>query len=133
MVDRGQDRVVSDEGPVPDPDSPGVLEGAAHVDEHAVAEVRVLAELREERREDVHRGGHVVSGQLSQESTNLVCGVFVAVEINRDPSRTLGGSHHEQMRLAPCLDGVAAGDECKRGVQVHAVIVARTGGLTSST
>src|SRR5580765_2687923 len=55
VVQRRNDAAVPDKCVVTDGDAPGVLEGAAHVDEYPLAESEVLPELAVERREDRHR------------------------------------------------------------------------------
>ena len=60
-----------DEGAVADGDAAGVLEAAAEVDEHVLAQVQVLAELAVEGREDGDRVVDRPAGEPAEEGAHL--------------------------------------------------------------
>ncbi|MNW55230.1 hypothetical protein D3C74_328780 [compost metagenome] len=125
MVQGRQGAPVPDEGPVADRDAPGVLEAAAAVEEHVLAQGQVLAELAVERREDRDRLVDDDPRQPGEQRAHLVRRAVPGVEVGDDLQRLLGRPVHEGVLLGPALDELAAVHVVQKVLEVHPSILPR--------
>ena len=98
VVESGQDSVVPDEAVVADHDPTLVLERTAGIDEDALSQSDVLAEVGVERWE--HRHG-IVDGcadEPPQQLPDLRGFVIAAVQLARDPQGVLTGAVHDRVQ-----------------------------------
>lgn len=84
VIEGGDDDIVPDEASVPDEDAALVLELAATVDEHVLAEMDVPAAVGVKRREQGEPFGNRAPRQLLHERLQLVGRVVAAVDLHAD-------------------------------------------------
>ena len=106
MIQRRDDRVVPNEAAIANVDAALVLEAAAAVDEHVLADADVLAEVGRERREKGERLRDFLAGELVQECSDFVGGVVAAIELGRDAHRFLARSVHGRVMRRAASDGL---------------------------
>ena len=102
MVERRNDCLRTDQHIVADFDSALILELASGVDEHALADLRVLAAVRVEGREKTERLVNLARRQPRHERTHFLGRMIRAVQFGRNLQRLLLQGVKCLMKRTPC-------------------------------
>ena len=119
VVQRRDDRLRSDENVVADCDASLVLELAARVNEHALADLRVLAAVRVERREETERLVDLARRQLRHERTHFLGRMIRAVQLSGDLQRLLRECVKRPMKFTPSGNVLHLGHRLSEFIDSH--------------
>ena len=99
MVQGGQHHVVTQENVIPDGDAPLVLEAAAGVDKHPLAQGDVLAKVRGKGGEEAEPFVHRFADELGEEGPQFLSVVIPCVDLCGDLLGLAGSLGHKGVDL----------------------------------